>query len=1043
MTIASIAVNRRIALRGCLVLLLAGCIPADMPLDSIVLGVQETAEDETASADNFPSANITLNDSEPAELVIDNTELIGYLVQGQPRYVILKCTAHSLRGTVQSVVADFSAVGGSRDAMLKRQGIFWIWSGLVTATIGGSATLYLTATDDNAGTATQAVSVEVSDNIQPVVTNIVVTGELTRGIGSTITVSCRAADEDGTIQSVVADLSAIGGLASQPLAGNGLWWSWTGTVTPNVVGYQTILLTATDNATGVTTERFTTQIRDTPAPQSSPIGQEGDNIALGRPYTWNVAPNYENTLDANDNTQLTDGKYSTGWFWNKPSTVGWRDATVVEITVDLGQVYPIAGASFSTAAGVSGVEWPSIICLLVSDDGENYYHAGELISLSAKHGLPAVYGTHTIHRFETNDLNIHGRFIRFVVANYPYTVVDEIEVRRGPNSMLDTPFQGSPITDMTAYVQTHRVRTAIVRRIVLDAQDVWSQVANALEIDSSLRQHLQAQLALIIDQAISLPYVDPATIQTLLPLNDLHAQVFRTAAVLWRAKGRPDLFAWQTPLWASLSPTQLPEDSLSGVNVALMQGEYRAGAFNLSNASDSDMVVTVRIEGLPEGTNPAYVAVQEVPWTDTRRGEAVAAALPNAVRSPNGYLVSIPSGMTRQVWLTFHPTGIPAGTYHGTIRIDSGTGSIADIPVQMRLSALQFPAQPTLSLGTWDYTDRERYGAMTPQNRSALISHLREHFVDTTWGSVDVLPNPVNFAKLDAWVQRWPDARNYRIFLNAGKTFGGYSAGTASFNAAVAGWISAYVSHWRQLGLNPSQLGLLIVDEPRTPEQSSTIIAWANAIRAAAPEILIWEDPYYADPSDGLAMFAVCDVLCVHRPDFLAGSAIFRDLYRQQHAAGKALEFYSARGPVHQHDPYSYFRLQAWSCWQEGARAMHFWAAADTGGTSSWNEYITKLNYSLLFLDDQTVTGSKQMEAIREGLEDYEYLTMLQHRIAILEAAGSTTPILADAKTLLAAAPERVLTAEGAASIYWRDLKDRTVADTTRVEILDLLEALE
>ena len=56
-----------------------------------------------------------------------------------------------------------------------------------------------------------------------------------------------------------------------------------------------------------------------------------------------------------DATQLTDGVRTEGYFWTQKSTVGWSGGAPTFITIDLGQGHPIGGASFRTAAGVSGV----------------------------------------------------------------------------------------------------------------------------------------------------------------------------------------------------------------------------------------------------------------------------------------------------------------------------------------------------------------------------------------------------------------------------------------------------------------------------------------------------------------------------------------------------------------------------------------------------------------------------------------------------------------------------------------------------------------
>jgi len=128
-----------------------------------------------------------------------------------------------------------------------------------------------------------------------------------------------------------------------------------------------------------------------------------ENLALGKTYTLEPSPNYTHCTDPGDLRQLTDGQHTTGYFWTQPSTVGWSGARPVIITIDLGDVQPISGVSFSTAAGVAGVEWPSAITVLVSDDGKEFFVAGDLTDLSAQRSTPPPEG-YAVHRFTTDQL---------------------------------------------------------------------------------------------------------------------------------------------------------------------------------------------------------------------------------------------------------------------------------------------------------------------------------------------------------------------------------------------------------------------------------------------------------------------------------------------------------------------------------------------------------------------------------------------------------------------------------------------------------------
>jgi hypothetical protein len=311
------------------------------------------------------------------------------------------------------------------------------------------------------------------------------------------------------------------------------------------------------------------------------------------------------------------------------------------------------------------------------------------------------------------------------------------------------------------------------------------------------------------------------------------------------------------------------------------------------------------------------------------------------------------------------------------------------------------------------------------------------------------MPNPPEFTNFDVWSARWPGVRNYRVCLGVGTTFNGCQMGTQEFNAAVATWINAYVAHWTEpapegMGLNLNQIALHLVDEPLDAAMANTVTQWANAIHAAQPNLKVWSDPRFSDPSVAYAqtMFQAVDILCPDRTTFITATEDFRNVYRQQAAAGKKLDFYCAEGSSSTLDPYSYYRLQAWTCMKENATGMHYWAFGDA--QECWNEYnLLRLGYtySPLFLDATTITGGKPMEAIREGVEDYEYLVMLKNRIAELEA-GNNPPPLDEARALRDSAADAVLNATGAGQLNLADTKDRGIADQKRLEILDMLEAL-
>jgi hypothetical protein len=273
---------------------------------------------------------------------------------------------------------------------------------------------------------------------------------------------------------------------------------------------------------------------------------------------------------------------------------------------------------------------------------------------------------------------------------------------------------------------------------------------------------------------------------------------------------------------------------------------------------------------------------------------------------------------------------------------------------------------------------------------------------------------------------------------------GGAAMGTADFDRRAGAWISAWVRHLGTKGISPERLTLLIHDEPSEAKNDlGPSLAWAKAIRAAEPKVRIWEDPTYSDPTKApAALFEACDVLCPNRPMWLSQGSSFARFYRDQQRKGRTLNFYSCDGPAQSLDPYTYYRLQAWHCRQINATGSYFWSFSDNGGGSPWNLYFAAPTFTPEFLDKASVTPSKQMEAIREGVEDFEYLVLLRDAVEKAKRAGRSDAVLERAERLLATAADEVLAAPGASELQWATPKDRTKADAARVEILQSLSAL-
>ena len=87
-------------------------------------------------------------------------------------------------------------------------------------------------------------------------------------------------------------------------------------------------------------------------------------------------------------------------------------------------------------------------------------------------------------------------------------------------------------------------------------------------------------------------------------------------------------------------------------------------------------------------------------------------------------------------------------------------------------------------------------------------------------------------------------------------------------------------------------------------------------------------------------------------------------------------------------------------------------------------------------------TDSKQAEAIRESVADFEYMKMLEAEIARVKAVNPKHPALAEAEKTLAEAPAEVVAAINVESLQWQTPKDYGLLDRNAVRLLKALVAL-
>ena len=730
----------------------------------------------------------------------------------------------------------------------------------------------------------------------------------------------------------------------------------------------------------------------------------GPNIALGKKYTLEPRPNYSYCTDPDDDIQLTDGIYTKGYFWTQKSTVGWRGGRGY-ITIDLEKRENICGASFNTAGGRAGVAFPSAITVFTSDDGRKWAFAGDLAVLGTVNGAPA-FDSYSIFRYASNDIKGSGRYVKFVVFGTNFLFVDEIEIYGGGDGGTAEASIDNPVR----FTENMAFETGARQRVRGDLDNMELRLAEAGLLDDETKAKIQA-----VGQKIPRMYgnlANPNDVKAVFPLGLQHeqAEVWALNSKLMEKVGYKQPFVWKNNRWKNLDINEIPKDSgIRSIEVEMMRNEVRGETFNICNPTGERLDGHVAVEGIPKEAN---LTVNEVLFTDTAIRKPVSDAIvPMDSDSP----FTLFAGCNKQIWLSFKRPACKAGVYDGRINVTAGGQMVATIPLKLRIYDMDFPRQPSVHLGGWDYTNLMGKYYHTPNCVEATIAIMKDTYVDSPWATNAVMPkgakfdhdghlqNPkeLDFSAWDKWTDMWKGARKYCVFWSIGDKFNGVPPSDPRFANMVTEYVNAWMAYVKEIGFNPKDVVVLLYDEPSREEQAKKIMDWARPIKERCPEFTIFEDPCFSDPRPvDPEFFKLSDVLCpmtrmIHAqwkfpqddPTFHGN---FRDFYVQKRKEGAELWLYSCSGPSRTLDPITYHRGQFWRCVDMGATGSMYWAFGCGGGIgNSWQPYAHKHNeYSPYFVGQDAPANAKHNEAIREGVQDYEYFIMLAKKIETMKAQG-------------------------------------------------------
>ena len=514
------------------------------------------------------------------------------------------------------------------------------------------------------------------------------------------------------------------------------------------------------------------------------------------------------------------------------------------------------------------------------------------------------------------------------------------------------------------------------------------------------------------------------------------------------------------------APTQVPPKPLT---VTLAKGEFEPVQLVLRPDADTRLeeVRVLPLRNPVRQSPPISVRVDEVAYvrvtvpTDPTCAEGDYPDPLPPLQTP----MILKAERNQPIWLTVHAAReTEAGTYRGAVLVRTSKEKVR-VPFVVHVMDFELPKQPRLrsALGLESASIAEQHRIRKPEERRAVYERYLENFQQhrispysffefsqmkvTFPGQGTNQHAEVDFSAFDAAATRWLGPEGFTAFQlplvgMGGGTFysrqlgelAGYKEGTPEHFRLFADYLGKIQEHLQAKGWL-SKAFTYWFDEP-DPKDYAFVSDGMKRLKAAAPGIkrLLTEQP---EPE----LRGNVDIWCALTPEWT------KEKVQACTKAGEEVWWYICTGPKAPYvtefidHPGTELRLWPWQSWQYGVKGLLIWstvywhsgAAYPNALQDPWADpmsWVSGYGYKpgqkepwgngdgrFLYPPRRASSSgnnpelgepvnSIRWENLRDGLDDYDYLSLLQDEIARSEAGKTSAAVLAKAKALLEVPPD-------------------------------------
>ncbi len=391
----------------------------------------------------------------------------------------------------------------------------------------------------------------------------------------------------------------------------------------------------------------------------------------------------------------------------------------------------------------------------------------------------------------------------------------------------------------------------------------------------------------------------------------------------------------------------------------------------------------------------------------------------------------LPANETHGFWVDLYvPGNATPGEYRGTYRVTSESDQLMEIPVSLTVWDFNLPRVSTLVTAFGSpaqrirdyYRQRAKVGKEPePKNWTAIeiqcAQMLTEHRFNATPPSEYLWPVAQQDGSFRIPAEQLRLLREFVDCYHVNALQIPHPSSVVKDpereRDKLRAWLAAFDQAVKELNRPYIIFYTYLKDEPNTEEDYRYVQKWGHAIREAKSvvKVLVVEQTW-TEPGNGGAdstwgdLYGAVDIWCplfsLHRQDSAA----------QRQALGETIWTYTAlcQGEPtpwwHIDYPLLNYRVPAWIAWRYRMKGLLYW-----GGMSYWREaedpwsQADTYHKELVFNGEGTlvyparpvgydgIVSSLRLKALRDSIEDYEYLAILERLGKAAEAEKIVLPV--------------------------------------------------